>query len=105
MASQQGFAARISAAWRRSIEAVIETGKLLIEAKGKLGHGEFTKMIEKRLPFGAETAQRLMKIARDKRITNPAHGPHLPASWRSLHELTTLSDEEFAAALKDGRIN
>jgi hypothetical protein len=28
----------------------------------------------------------------------------LPASWRTLYELTGLSDDEFAAAISDGDI-
>src|SRR4029079_18309788 len=97
---------RINAAWRTSIKQVFETGRLLIEAKADLKkrgeHGEFEKMIEHSLPFGPRTAERLMAIARDKRLTKATHGSLLPQSWRTLSELARLSDDEFADVVKDG---
>ena len=57
------------------------------------------------LPLKACTAQRLMKIASDTRLTNPAHGPHLPPSWRTLYALTLLSDDQFRLAMEQGAIH
>ena len=62
--------------------------------------GAFGRMIESALPFSANTAQRLMAVASDSRLSNPAHGQHLPASWRTLYEITKLSDEEFTDAIE-----
>jgi hypothetical protein len=98
------FAAQIAACWRHSVEAIIKAGWLLAKAKESLPHGEFLAMIEGSLPFGAGTAQRLMKIAADSRLSNAAHGPHLPQSWRTLYELTKLDDPTFEARLVDGTI-
>jgi hypothetical protein len=99
---------RIGAAWRASIKKVFETGRLLIEAKADLKkrgeHGEFEKMVEHSLPFGLRTAERLMVIAGDKRLTKATHGSLLPQSWRTLYELTRLSDDEFTKAISDGII-
>lgn len=94
-ATQQAWVVRISACWRASLEAILEVGRLLSAAKGSLPHGGFGAMIESELPFSARTAQMLMAIAADKRLTNPNHGSHLPPSWRTMFELTKLSDEEF----------
>lgn len=91
----QAWALRISRRWQASIDAIIQTGRLLLEAKEALPHGAFGDMIESDLPFGARTAQMLMAIATDKRLSNPKHVSHLPASWGTLHALTQLSDEEF----------
>jgi N6-adenosine-specific RNA methylase IME4 len=99
------WAARIAGAWRKSAEAVLEAGRLLKEARDALPHGAFLDMIERDLPFGAGTAQRLMRIAADARIANAAHGPFLPPSWRTLYELTKLSDHEFGAKLASGEIH
>ena len=93
------WAARIAERWRASVEAIIEVGRLLGAAKAALPHGEFGMMIESNLPFSASTAQRLMAIASDARLSNPAHVQLLPASWGTLYELTKLSDEEFDQAL------
>lgn len=108
MPTRQKWAERISRAWLISIASIIETGRLLIVAKkgpDRLRHGEFLEMIRNDLRFGEDAAQRLMTIARDSRITNAAHGRFLPPHWRTLYELTKLSDEEFNAKLIDGTIN
>jgi Protein of unknown function (DUF3102) len=98
------WAKQISAAWRSSIEGIFKCGRLLIKAKEKLDHGQFAKMIEHDLPFGERSAQRLMAIARDSRLTNPTHASLLPQSWMTLFELSRLSDAHFSAALADGHI-
>jgi hypothetical protein len=45
------------------------------------------------LPFSERTAQRLMSIASDPRLSNPTHVSVLPNSWGTLYELTKLTDE------------
>jgi hypothetical protein len=99
----QTWAARIAERWRASVESIIETGRLLLEAKATLQHGEFGMMCESQLPFSARTAQRLIAIAQDNRLSNinATRASLLPASWNSLYELTRLSDDEFEAAIKD----
>lgn len=96
---------RISIAWRHSVEGIIETGRLINKAKAALPHGTFTAMIENDLPFGASTARRLMAVASDPRLTDQTHGHVLPPSWRTLYELTKLSDGEFSARISDGTIH
>ena len=94
--STSSWAERITAAWQSSLEGILAAGRLLAEAKAALPHGEFICMIEAELPFKASTAQRLMKIAADKRISNTANVQHLPAHWGTLYELTKLPDDKFA---------
>jgi hypothetical protein len=98
------WAARITACWRASVEAILEVGRLLIAAKEALPHGQFGPMIKSELPFTESTAQRLMTIAADQRLSNPAHVQHLPPSWGTLYELTKLPDDEFEAKISDGTI-
>lgn len=98
------WAARIAAAWRASVDAILEVGRLLTAAKAALPHGDFGVMIEHALPFTASTAQRLMAIASDERIANAARVQHLPAHWGTLYELTKLDDEQFEEKLADGTI-
>jgi hypothetical protein len=69
------YAQRITACPRKSVESLIECGRLLIAAKDELKHGEFLKVIENNLPFKRSTAQALMKIASDGRITK------VPTRW------------------------
>jgi hypothetical protein len=96
---------KISAAWQKSVESIIETGLLLIDAKAELEHGHFLEMLESELPFGPNTAQRLMIIASDDRITNAAHVQLLPAKWGTIYELTKLPDGTFEQAILSGKIH
>lgn len=55
-------------AWNKTCEGVFEVGRLLIEAKAALPHGEFTAMVEAELPFVPQTARKLVAIAQDERL-------------------------------------
>jgi hypothetical protein len=103
--SRAQWVERIAEAWRASVAAIIETGRLLNEAKDELAHGEWLAMIENDLPFGPRTAQRLMAIAGDERLTNPTHVSHLPPSWGTLYELSKLDDAAFESGVSDGTIH
>jgi N6-adenosine-specific RNA methylase IME4 len=105
IAATAGWADRIAAAWRKSVEGVIEAGRLLAAAKAALPRGVFLEMIERDLPFKARTAQRLMAIAADGRLTNATHVSLLPPHWGTLYALTKLSDQAFAAKLSTGEIH
>ena len=94
------WARKITALWRASVESIIRVGSTLNDAKKALPHGAFGAMIQSALPFSASTAQRLMAIAGDARLSNPAHVQLLPPSWGTLYELTKLSDDEFDSLLK-----
>lgn len=96
---------RIAAAWRKTVEGFLEAGRLIAEAKAALPHGEFLAMIEHDLPFKPSTAQRLMKIAADKRLSNAAHVQLLPPHWGTLYELTKLDDKRFEQKLASGQIH
>jgi hypothetical protein len=97
------WAGKISAAWRSSIEAICTVGELLSQSKADLPHGQFERMVETELPFGARTARMLAAIGKDARIRN--HGSVLPSSWCTLYELTKLSDAQFEDGLRSGAIH
>jgi Protein of unknown function (DUF3102) len=99
------YAQRITNCQRKGVESIIECGQLLIAAKDELKHGEFLKMIENNLPFKRSTAQALMKIAADRRITKYQHAGCLPAHWSTLAKLTQLPDAAFEARIADGTIH
>jgi hypothetical protein len=96
------WAADICAAWQRSVSGIFKAGELLVAAKKKLEHGAFQAMVKHDLPFGARTAQCLMKIASDKRLSKANHGARLPASWRTLYEMTRLDDEKLERVVARG---
>jgi hypothetical protein len=102
------WAARIRAAHKETVEAILKLGRMLSAAKEgpkKLPHGEFLKMIETDLPFTASTAQRLMKIAADPKIANAARAQHLPPHWGALYELTKVPEHTFDEAMATGVVN
>jgi hypothetical protein len=102
--TRKAWVAKIAAAWKNAIDAVFQTGDVLLEAKRDLSHGSFLQMIRKDLPFGPRTAQMLMVIAKDKRLRpNAKPASYLPASWTVLHVLNQLPDQEFSAALAADR--
>ena len=91
------WAERITEAWQSTLHGILETGRLLIAAKegpDRLPHGEFEQMVATDLPFGASTAQRLMAVARDHRLSKAAHVQLLPPHWGTLYEITKLPDRD-----------
>ena len=104
--SAKYYAERIGSEYRRTQESAATIGRLLIEAKTSLPHGEWGKLTGETsgdgrgmLPFSARAARMFMAIARDPRIGNRNHGSDLPlllpVSWRAQYELTKLTDEEW----------
>jgi len=104
-AGRADYAERIRNLYASSVEAIVATGRELVAAKAALAHGEFLAMVEQDLPFGRRTAHMLMVIAENPFLANGNHGSHLPASWRTLYELTRVDEPVLAEALADGRIS
>ena len=107
----QFFVKEIAATWRKSVENIIDTGRLLIRAKQELSHGKFQKMfgdkssLDDKLPFSLRKAEMLMKIAEHPVISDPKLVSLLPPSWSTLHALTQLPDEILKEELAKGAIN
>jgi hypothetical protein len=99
------WVAEIRAQHARTVDGILELGRMLIAAKADLGHGKFQIMISRRLPFDKSTAQKLMKIAKDPRIANAAQARLLPSSWTTIIELAKLDDGTFGDAAASGAIN
>jgi hypothetical protein len=99
----QAWIDRINAAWHKAATAYIDIGNLLIDAKKTVPHGDWADLLGK-LDFDKRTAQKLMEIARDERLSNPSHVTLLPKHWTTLYELSKLPDAEFERALNEGAI-
>ena len=89
---------------RESVASIIAAGKVLIDAKEALAHGEFLNMVANDLPISSDTAQRLMAVAGDKRISNAAHDRYWPSAGTTLYELSRLDDATFEQAVESGKI-
>ena len=103
--SPESWAPLIMEAWGSSVRGIIETGRLLNEAKKAVAHGEWERLCNTLLPFGARTALMLMRIATHDRLSNPKHASVLPPNWTTLEALTRLSPENFDEAVEAGIIN
>lgn len=111
-AKDQGIArkycGRINEAWQKSVTGIIETGQLLIEAKKAVGHGAwlymFSEANESRVNFTPRIAQILTKTAANPLISNASNCSYLPASYRTLYDLSRLPDDVLHKAFADGRI-
>lgn len=97
------WAAEISGEWRKSVEGVLATGRLIVSALESLPHGSKAELYS-RLPFSERMAQMLTKVASDTRISNPKHASLLPSSWTTLHELASLDDYKWEQLESAGKI-
>jgi hypothetical protein len=97
---------KIVAAWGKTISGFVETGNRLIDAKRKL-RGRWTKLFEgeDKLPFSLSMADRLMAIARNPVLSDSAHGPSLPASWRTLATLARAESKQLKQWLAEGKVH
>ncbi len=96
---------RFRNALKQSVAGIIEAGRVLIEAKKELPHGQFTDWVDRKLRFGAPTktgsreanirqAEMLMLLARQEVISKSCHWHALPPSIRTLYELTQIRPEQ-----------
>lgn len=89
----------INASWHSAVMSIVETGRRLIETKGRLGHGNWLPTVSL-LPFSERTAQALMSIASHPDLSNPQHVADLPASWGTLATLAQLPPGEIPKRIK-----
>lgn len=101
------WAAEINALARKLQESylgwIFERGDALCEAEDDLPHDEFEALLES-VRCRPKFARRLMTIARDKRLRNPAHTQHLPPDWEALYAITKLTDAQFNRGILFGII-
>jgi len=105
MPKAEQWAAQICTQLGKSVESILEIGRLLEKAKADLVHGEWGRMFTDGLvPFSQQTANKLMAIAADLVLSNPAHVRSLPPAWGTLYELSKVPDNTLKNALRDGVI-
>jgi hypothetical protein len=108
--------ARFRNAFRKSVEGIIEAGRVLIEAKNELEHGQFIDWVERDLRFGPaqecgrglglRKVQMLMFLAKNEVISNANHWCAFPPSWRTLWELSQIRPKQrLLDLIASGKIN
>lgn len=105
MPRAEQWAGRICTQLGKSVESIIDVGRLLVKAKDDLPHGEWGRLFEDELiPFSHQTANKLMAVAGNSLLSNPAHVRNLPPSWGTLYELTQVPELTLKNAIRDGVI-
>jgi len=93
---------KIELAWQKSVEGVIEVGKLVKQAKDELGVS-FT-LLATELPFSSSVAAYLIKIAENPVLTNPEYFSRLPNSYNTLYHLTSVNEVQLIKQIENGEI-
>ena len=110
------FTTRFRNALKKSVEGIIEAGRVLIEAKNELEHGQFIDWVVRELRFGTRKdgsreadlrkAQILMFLARNEVLANASHWHAFPPSSRTLWELTQIRPKQrLIELIANGTIN
>ena len=94
--------ARIQAAWGKTIEDVINLGRLLNQAKAELGVNY--KELEKRLSFSPGKITMLTRIADHAVLSNPNNSSKLPIGYNTLYQLSLVQDQILEEKIKTGDI-
>ncbi len=104
-AKDYGYYSReIKLCWSRAVAGIVAMGYLLAEARMNLKPLEWRRLVAEECPFDLTVACRLMRIAADQRVTEPAIEAQLPPSWDKLYQLVTLPEPVFERGLADGVI-
>ncbi len=103
------WAQRIGRRYRLTVAGFIKTGKMLLEARARLGYRRWGQMFEdgmvtKPLDFGLPVAEKLMAIARNPILENSANWQKFSAAVSTLYELSRLPQEVLTAAMHAGKV-
>lgn len=99
----QEAASHVSEAWQNAVGSIVETGRRLIEAKRRVGHGRWLDTVAL-LPFSDATSRKLTAIAQHPDLADRSHGNDLPASWTTLYVLAQLPPGEIPKRIEAGEI-
>jgi Protein of unknown function (DUF3102) len=99
----QEAATYVTEPWQNAVESIVETGRRLIEAKQRIGHGLWLDAVAL-MPFSEGAARKLMLIAKHPDLSNRSHVNALPASWGTLYALSQLPEGEIPRRIEAGEI-
>jgi len=94
---------RIETAWSKSVESVIQVGRMVKQAKEELGVS--FSLLETQLPFSSTVAAFLIKIAENPVLSNPAYYSRLPNAYNTLYHLTSVDEGQLIEQLESGEIS
>ncbi len=90
------YSKRVVDAWRKGVDAILETGRLLSLSKDKFFKNKLLwEAFLTTLPFGLRTVERLIFIYENKSVLlDKKIYPNLPPNWRTLYELLTIGHKK-----------
>jgi len=116
--SREEYVDSLNAQWQLGNDWVVDSGKLLNDAKEKLPHGEWTKMF---LPDGTSAtkgvvypgalkyelrvAQMFMSIARHPVLGDTSQSSFLPRSYKTRYTLSRIPADELRRAIERGAVH
>jgi hypothetical protein len=102
-----GEAIRIRRGLKKGADGIIEAALDLYRVKRLklIKHGLFTRWIENKVGVNIRTGEWLINIASNPEITKPCQRHALPASIRTLYELSKLPRLELRRRIANGIIN
>lgn len=101
----EDFAAAISTRWEDYFANVFRAGWLLVEMRDR-GNGALAEVCaNEKLQMKQRTAQKLMAVAENETLADPAHWSQLPADLDALYELSRVPDHVVEGWWTDGAAN
>jgi len=98
------WADRVRASMRETFTGVLETGKILLQAKAALPHRLWLPMLKK-AGQRPRTAQVWMEVARNPRFANASPDSLLPPCVTTLNEISRLPEDLYRELVADGTIH
>ena len=100
------WSARLRASLARSVEAIVATGQLLLEAKAALPHGKWLEALDG-ADLNPRVAQMFIAVAEDPSLSDTSTYSHLlPAAYNTLYVLSRIQPKErLLEALETGEVS
>ncbi len=100
----QQWAEEFRASREHTVAAIVDLGKLLIEGKAAMGHGEWQLALEL-ADIDVREAEKCMRIANHVVLANPCNFTLLPDARSTLYELSGLQAEVVTDLIGAGVVN
>jgi hypothetical protein len=98
---REDYVATVTALWNRARDCFVAIGRALEQAKARLPHGEFERMVANDLPFNKSVAHQI-RVAAAAVSSGRLPARQLPGNYTTIYHLATLDAEALSQAEKAG---
>ena len=95
---------KIRTAWQKTIDGILETASLIADANETLNTQEWNQLVQD-LPFGDSVRSMMLGIGNTKRFNSQRIQKLLPPNYNILYEYSTLDNDEWKQAIRDGIVD